>query len=217
MLLVLDAAAQIGLRRAALSHAASAAARIRSAVGFWPASRRSASSTRTAQAPAADSATPAVRIVPSAFSDDLHRRRGGGEVADLALDLLVRAGRAIVRHRELRAERHLAFANRRREAVDEKIVDRDAARAALAAHDDLAREASATAVQSPAGSLWHRLPTTVPICRTTGSATTRDASWIGSIDARRSTARARSRCPARSRRRPARDRPPAGSSNRSAR
>ena len=41
-----------------------------------------------------------------------------------------------------------------------------------------AREASATAVQSPAGSLWHRLPTTVPICRTTGSATTRDVSWI---------------------------------------
>ena len=42
----------------------------------------------------------------------------------------------------------------------------------------VAREASATAVQSPAGSLWHRLPTTVPIWRTTGSATTRDASWM---------------------------------------
>ena len=40
----------------------------------------------------------------------------------------------------------------------------------------VAREASATVVQSPDGSLWHKLPTTVPICRTTGSATTREAS-----------------------------------------
>ena len=33
----------------------------------------------------------------------LHGGRGGGEVADLALDLLIRAGRAVVGHRKLRA------------------------------------------------------------------------------------------------------------------
>jgi len=44
------------------------------------------------------------------------------------------------------------------------------------ANTTCAREASAATAQSPAGSLWQRLPTTVPICRTTGSATTAETS-----------------------------------------
>ena len=48
--------------------AASPAARIASAEGFCPTSSRSASSTRRAHGPAAESAMPAARIVPSAPS-----------------------------------------------------------------------------------------------------------------------------------------------------
>ena len=143
-----------------------------------PRSRRSASSTRTAVGPAAESATPAARIVPSAFSETCTaaaavaksptlrstfwyepavRSSGTGNSAASAISP---SPTAVVKL----STRKSSIGTRRVPALPRTTTS--------------ARDASATAVQSPAGSLWHKLPTTVPIWRTTGSATTRDASWI---------------------------------------
>ena len=108
---------------------------------------------------------------------ELHGRRGGSEVAHLALDLLVGTGRAIVGHREIgrpapsrpRRQRWRSCRPGNRRSATVRVP-------ALPRTTTSARAASAVAVQSPAGSLWQRLPTTVPICRTTGSATTRETS-----------------------------------------
>ena len=178
MLLVLDAAAQIGLRRAALptrrrrrreSDRPSASVR---PAGARPRPR----ARRTALPPTARrprrgscrrrSATPARPRPPwrsrrpCARPSDTSRpcdRRGPGTRTPSAISP---SPTAVVKL----STRNSSIGTRRVPALPRTTT--------------AAREASATAVQSPAGSLWHRLPTTVPICRTTGSATTRDTSWM---------------------------------------
>src|SRR5262245_13233592 len=135
MLLVRHAPAQIGLRVASFRRRVSGRANhvrawllageqplgIVDAHGAWPRRRE-----RDARSP-----DRAVRL-----QRYLDRGRGGRVVAHLAFDFLIRAGRALVRNRELHLERDLAFADRSREAVDEELVNRYRASAGLAADDE---------------------------------------------------------------------------------
>ena len=67
-----------------------------------------------------------------------HPRGGGGgrEVPDFAFDLEVGARRPGIRRRETDFDCHLAVADRGRVRIDDELIDRNDALAALAAHDD---------------------------------------------------------------------------------
>ena len=159
--------------------AASPAARMRSAVGFWPVSSASASATRTAHGPAADSAMPACadrcrrRRATSARPRRRWRsRRPCARPSDTSRPCDRRA-RGTARRRAISPSPTAVVKLSTRNSSIGTVRSPDAPRTTTSA-----RAASATAGQSPDGSLWHRLPTTVPIWRTTGSATTRETSWM---------------------------------------
>src|SRR6185436_1927918 len=72
---------------------------------------------------------------PVGVQRHLNGGRSGGVIAYLTLHLLIRTGGPIVGHRKFGAERHLAFADRGGEAVDEELVDRHFAGTVLPTHD----------------------------------------------------------------------------------
>ena len=137
MLLVFDAAAQVGLRRAALRtrRRQRRESAPRSVSGRRAAARRRPRARRTDPRPTARRPRCGSCRRRSARPARLPRRWRSRRPCARPSDTNRPCGRRAPGNSD--AQRHLAFADRRREAVDEEIVDLDRRGSGLAAHDDL--------------------------------------------------------------------------------